>query len=194
MEGNEYDIFSELEHEMGRDLTQWRRRIVASFEKSCLAAMEIEEANADAVDTSNPAVYQSIKNHTISFLTPDWIEDKDSPRPGDHIEATGESYCYANYTSDGKTMPFRLPIGYRLHGTLRYLDVSPYINEAGLELRVHTDPELAYRYTHPFGLHLVLALPTITTDAGRLLPRRPEQIYLPLHYARTGLKVYPDPQ
>jgi hypothetical protein len=191
MERNEHDIFSQLEHEMGRDLSQWRRHIVARFEKSCQAAYEIEEAKIDdALNLTDPAVRASIKRHTIDFLIADWIEDKDSPRPGDFISVTGESYWHTMDTASGEMTPFRLPIGYKIEGPLLHWDILPYIDEAGLEARVHKDPELAYRHTHPFGLHLILDDPTITTDTGRLLQIYPDQIYLPIHYARTELKVY----
>ena len=191
MKENEYDIFSQLEHEMGRDLSQWRRHIVASFEKCCLAALEIEEAKAgDALDLTDPATRESIKRHTIDFLIADWIDTKDSPHPGDFISATGESYWHTMDSSNGEMTTFRLPIGYKIQGPLQHWDILPYIDEAGLEARVHKNPEQASQHTHPFGLHLILDDPTITTDAGRLLQIYPEQIYLPIHYARTELKVY----
>lgn len=192
MKGNEFDIFSELEHEIGRDLTQWRRRIVASFEKCCRAAMEIEEARVDPVDISDAAVYDSIKRHTIDFLIADWIEDKDSPHPTDVISVSGESLWYAEDDTTEGMKPFRLPAGYKIEGSLQHFDVMPYIDQAGLEARVHRDPELAYRHTHPFGLHLILNHPTITNDVGTVLPIRPEYIYLPIHYEQAKLRAYSD--
>lgn len=193
MESNEYDIFSELEHEIGRDLTQWRRHIVARFEKCCLAALEMEEAKInDAFDLTDPAVSEPIKNHIIDFLIAEWLDAKDSPRPGDFISVTGESYWYAPEEKGGEMRPFRLPIGYKIEGALQHWDVLPYIDEAGLETRVHRTPDLTYRHTHPFGLHLILDHPTITTDAGSLLPNRLEQIYLPIHYRRATLRTHSD--
>jgi hypothetical protein len=194
MKENEYDIFSQLEHEMGRDLTQWRRHIVASFERCCLAAFETEEAKTDdALDLTDPSVRESVKWHTVELLIAEWINIKDSPHPGDFISATGESYWHTMDTSSGELTTFRLPIGYKIEGSLQHWDILPYIDEAGLEERVHRDPELAYQHTHPFGLHLILDDPTITTDAGRLLPIHPDKIYLPIHYARTELKIYSEP-
>jgi hypothetical protein len=194
MEGNEYDIFSELEHEMGRDLTQWRRHIIACFERCCLAAFEIEEVKADPLDLTDPMVRESIKRHTIDFLISDWIDAKDSPRPGDFISVTGESYWHTIDDANREMTTFRLPMGYKIEGPLLHWDIFPYIDEAGLEEHVHRDSELAYRYTHPFGLHLILDHPTITNDVGTLLPIHPERVYLPIHYERAQLKVYSDPQ
>jgi hypothetical protein len=194
MEPNEYDIFSQLEHEMGRDLTQWRRDIIARFETCCLAAFEIEEAKADPLDLTDPVVRESIKKHTIDFLIAEWIDHKDSPRPGDLISVTGESYWHTLDGSSGEMTTFRLPIDYKIEGPLLHWDILPYIDEHGLEARVHSNAELAYRHTHPFGLHLILDNPTITNDVGTLLPIHPEQVYLPIHYERAELKVYSDPQ
>jgi hypothetical protein len=191
MEGNEYDIFSELEREIGRDLSQWRRSIVASFEKCCLAAYEIEEAKTDPLNLTDPVVRESIKRHTIDFLIADWIDDKDSPHPGDFISVTGETYWHIRDEDSGEMTTRRLPIGYKIEGSLMHWDVLPYIDEAGLEMHVHHDPELAYRHTHHFGLHLILDHPTIISDAGTILPISPEQVYLPIHYSRTTLKSFP---
>lgn len=193
MEGNEYDIFSELEHEIGRDLSQWRCSIIASFEKCCLAAYEIEEAKGDPLDLTDPVVRESIKRHTIDFLIAEWIANKDSPHPGDFISVTGGSYWHVRDEDSGEMTVRRLPIGYKIGGSLMHWDVLPYIDEAGLEGNVHHDPELAYRHTHHFGLHLILDHPTITSDAGNLLPIHREQIYLPIHYARTELRCYTNP-
>ena len=192
MEGNEYDIFSQLEREMGRDLTQWRRHIVARFEKCCLAAYEIEEAKSDPLDLTDPVVYESIKRHTIDFLIADWIEDKESPHPGDFISVTGESYWHLRDENNGEMTTRRLPIGYKIEGSLMHWDVLPYIDQVGLQLQAHRNPELAYQHTHHFGLHLILDNPTITTDTGRLLEIHPEQIYLPIHYEQATLKSYTD--
>lgn len=191
MEGNEYDIFFELEREIGRDLSQWRRSIVASFEKCCLAAYQIEEAKAEPLDLTDPAVRESIKKHIIDFLINDWIESKESPHPGDFISVTGGSYWHTLDNETGEMATFRLPIGYKIEGPLRHWDIKPYVDEAGLEVSAHRNPELALRHTHPFGLHLILDHPTIINDAGTILPISPKQAYLPIHYSRTTLKSFP---
>lgn len=193
MEGNEYDIFSELEREIGRDLSQWRRSIIASFEKCCLASYKIEEAKAEPLDLTDPAVRESIKSHTIDFLIAKWIDSKESPHPGDFISVTGESYWHTLDSDNGEMTTFRLPIGYKIQGSLLHPDVLPYIDEAGLAVGAHRDPELALRHTHPFGLHLVLSNPTITNEEGNLLPIYPEHVYLPIHYARAELRLYKNP-
>ena len=190
MRGNEYDIFSELEREMGRDLTQWRHDIIAVFEQCCLAALEIEEARSDPLDLTDPAVREAVKRHTTDFLVAGWLDLKDSPRPGDIIAATGETYWHTLDTGDGEMTTFRLPIGYKIEGPLMRWDILPYIDEAGLEARVHRNLELIGRHTHPFGLHLILDHPTITDERGGLLPIHAEQIYVPIHYERTALKAY----
>lgn len=191
MEGNEYDIFFELEREIGRDLSQWRRSIIASFEKCCLAAYQIEESRGEPLDLTDPAVRESIKKHIIDFLINDWIESKESPHPGDFISATGGSYWHTSDNETGEMTIFRLPIGYKIEGPLRHWDIKPYIDESGLEVGAHRNPELASRHTHPFGLHLILDHPTIISDAGTILPISPEQVYLPIHYSRTTLKSFP---
>lgn len=187
---NEFDIFSRLEHEMGCDLTRWRRDIVGSFEKCCLAAMKMEEAKAESLDLTNAVVRESIKTHTINFLIAAWLDHEDSPHPGDFISVTGESYWHTLDSSNGEMTTFRLPMEYKIEGPLLHWDILPYIDEAGLEEHVHRNAELAYRYTHPFGLHLILDHPTITNDVGTILPVSPEQVYLPIHYERTQLKRY----
>lgn len=189
---NEFDIFSRLEHEMGRDLTRWRRDIVASFERCCLAAMKMEEAKSDPLDLTDPAVRESIKRRTIDFLITEWLDHKDSPHPGDIISVTGESYWHTLDSSNGEMTTFRLPIDYKIEGPLMHWDILPYIDEAGLEGNVHRNSELTYRYTHDFGLHLILDHPTITNDVGTLLQIYPEQVYLPIHYERAQLKLYSD--
>lgn len=191
MEGNEYDIFFELEREIGRDLSQWRRSIVTSFEKCCLAAYQIEESKAGPLNLTDPAVRESIKKHIIDFLINDWIDSKESPHPGDFISATGGSYWHTSDNETGEMTIFRLPIGYKIEGPLRHWDIKPYIDEAGLEVGAHRNPELASKHTHPFGLHLILDHPTIISDAGTILPISPEQVYLPIHYSRTTLKSFP---
>ena len=193
MEGNEYDIFSQLEREIGRDLSQWRRKIIATFEEYCLAAYKIEESKAEPLDLTNPAARESIKRHIIDFLIAEWIDSKDSPHPGDFISVTGESYWHTLDSSNGGMETFRLPIGYKIQGPLLHWDVLPYIDEAGLAAGAHRDPELTYRHTHPFGLHLVLDNPTITNEEGNLMPIYPEHIYLPIHYARAELRRYANP-
>lgn len=190
MEGKEYDIFSELEHELGRDLSQWRRHIVASFEKCCQAAIEMERAKSDPLNLDDPVVYATIKHRTISFLIADWIEDKESPRPRDLISVTGSSYWYTLDETTGNMSPFRLPIGYKMEGPLIRWDVAPYIDEAGLDLDAHLNDELTYRHTRSFGVHLILEHPIITSDAGTLLQVDTDRAYVPIHYARTGLKLY----
>ncbi|MNH50331.1 hypothetical protein D3C73_19450 [compost metagenome] len=194
MEGNEYDIFSELEHEIGRDLSQWRRDIIASFERSCLAAYEIEEAKTDPLNLTDPAVRESVRKQIIDFLIAEWIDAKESPRPGDFISVAGESYWHTLDSSNGDLETFRLPIGYKIQGSLLHWDVLPYIDEAGLEAHAHRDPELVYKHTHPFGLHLILADPTITNEHGNLMPIYPEQVYLPMHYERATLRLYTNPE
>lgn len=192
MEQNERDIFSRLEHEIGRDLSQWRRDIVASFEKCCLIAFEIEESKppGSPLDINDPTVYQAIRNRVINLLAGVWIDDKNSPRPGDPIAVTGESYWLTLDSEAGEMTNFRLPIGYKIEGPLLHWDIKPYIDEAGLQERVHRNLELAYKHTHPFGLHLILDHPTICDEQGDILPIQPDQVYLPLHYARAQLKLY----
>lgn len=175
---------------MGRDLTRWRREIIASFEKCCLAAMKTEEAKTGSLDLTDPIVRESIKKHTIDFLIAEWLDHKDSPHPGDFISVAGETYWHTLDSDENEMTTFRLPIGYKIEGPLLHWDILPYIDEAGLEENIHRSSELAYRYTHPFGLHLILDHPTITNDVGTLLPIYPEQIYLPLHYERASLKCY----
>lgn len=193
MEENEYDIFSQLEHEIGRDLSQWRRGIIASFEKCCLAACKIEETKAGSLDLGDPSVRESIKRHTIDFLINDWIDSKESPHSGDFISVTGGSYWHTLDSSNGEMETFRLPIGYKIQGPLLHWDILPYIDEAGLGAGAHRDPALTYKHTHPFGLHLVLDNPTITNEEGNLMPIYPEYIYLPIHYARAELRLYKNP-
>ena len=191
MEGNEYDIFSELEHEMGRDLSQWRRDIVSSFEKCCRIAHDIEESRAgDAFDTTDPTIYGAIKRHTIDFHIADWLDRKESPHPGDIIAVTGESYWYTLDEANNTMTPFRLPIGYKIEGPLVHWDIQPYIDEAGLALGAYLDEKLASQHTHPFGLHLILDHPTFTSDAGSLLEIDADQVYVPMHYERADLKLF----
>lgn len=192
MERNEQDIFFDLEHEMGRDLTQWRRDITASFERCCRIAIEMEELRADdALEPADTATQESIKRHTIDFLIADWIDHKDSPHPRDFISVTGETYWYADDEETGEPVPYRLPMGHKLEGTLMRFEIRPYITEAGLEKRVHRNASKVYQYTHPYGLHLILEHATVVNDAGNVLPIYPDTVYLPIHYERAALRVYP---
>lgn len=192
MNSSERDIFSRLEHEMSRDLTQWRRDITASFESYCQIAIEMEEVRAgDAPNIGDTTVVNTIKRHTIDFLIADWTEHPDSPHRGDYVSATGESYWYAFDEENDRLRPYRLPMGYKIEGPFVDWRIEPYITEAGLEKRVRRNTKEEHQYTHPFGLHLILQHPAVISDAGIVLPIHPERIYLPLHYERTTLRVYP---
>ena len=57
MEGNEFDIFSRLEHEIGRDLSSWRRDILGKYEVCYRVALEIEESKInEPLNTTDPTV------------------------------------------------------------------------------------------------------------------------------------------
>lgn len=191
MEGNEYDIFSHLEQEMGRDLSEWRSRIVTRFEQCRRAALEIEIAKAGAaLDLNNSTVIDRVKNRILEFIIAEWIDEKESPGPGDLIAVTGESYWRMHDEESEQLVIRRLPIGHKIEGALLHLDILPYIDEAGLVVLAHSDPELEAQHTHHFGLHLVLHDPTIVNEVGTLLPIHPEQVYVPIHYERAKLRAY----
>ena len=192
---NEYDIFSRLDREIGHDLATWRHDILARFEACCRAAFEIEEAKTnEPLNLTDPTVYQAIKSHVIDFLITDWIDHEASPRPGDLISATGKSYWYTQDGNDGVLTALRLPAGHKVQGTLTHWDILPYIDEEGLEADAHKHPELIYKFFRPFGVHFILDNPTLTNEAGTLLPIHPERVYLPIHYEQSELRVYGSPQ
>ena len=77
-----------------------------------------------------------------------------------------------------------------MEGPLIRWDVAPYLDEAGLDLGAHLNDELTCKHTRSFGVHLILEHPIITSDAGTLLQVDTDQAYVPIHYARSGLKLY----
>lgn len=191
MKEDEHDIFSQLDHEIGRDLSDWRRDIIASFEKCCLVAYDIEEAKTDEpLNLTDPTVRQAIRSHVIDFLAADWVDSEASPHQGDFISVTGESYWHTQGSENDVPTLRKLPSGYKLQGVMAYWDIQPYIDQEGLEVDAHTSPQLIFQHLRPFGIQLVLDNPSVMNGAGVLLPVHHERAYIPLHYEQARLKVY----
>lgn len=192
MKEDEYDIFSKLDNEIGRDLSGWRSDIIACFEKCCTVAYDIEEVRTGApLNLTDPSVRQAVRSHIIDFLTADWTDLEASPHPGDFISVTGESYWHTQGSDNDVPVLHKLPAGHKLQGTVAHWDIRPYVDQEGLELDVHTNPELISGHIGLFGVHLILDNPTLTDDAGALLPVRYSQAYVPIHYKQAKLKTYP---
>lgn len=193
MEGNEFDIFSRLEHEIGRDLSIWRHAILERYEVCYRVALEIEESKTnEPLDLNDPTASQAIRSRILDFLVSEWSDLEASPQPGDFISVTGESFWHA-FDDDGELMTFKLLAGHKVQGTLAFWDILPYIDEAGLGFDAHRSPELIAKYLRPFGVHLVLDSPTITDEHGAPIPISPERVYLPIHYEQAELSLYKNP-
>lgn len=191
MEPHEHDIFSRLEREISHDLSQWRRSIVASFETCCLTAYDIEESKSnEPLNLTDPSIRQAIRSRTIDFLMTDWMEFDDTPRKGDFVSLSGESFWHTLDDTNGDLKVFKLPANHKIHGNMMSWDILPYLDEAGLDEDAHKHPDLTSRYVRPFGIHLVLDSPTITDQQGVPAFIAPDRIYLPIHYERANLKLY----
>jgi hypothetical protein len=191
MKEDKYDIFSQLDREIGRDLSGWRRDIIANFEKCLLAAYEIEEGKTDEpLNLTDPTVRQAIRSHAIDLFKDDWMESEASPQKGDFISVTGESYWHTQGNENDVPTLRKLPAEYKLQGAVAYWDIQPYVDQEGLELDAHTNPQLIFRYLRPFGVQLVIDHPTLTNEAGTSLPVHHERAYLPIHYEQTELRTY----
>jgi hypothetical protein len=194
MEGSEYDIFSRLEREMSRDLSQWRHDILSRFDVYCRIAFEAEEAKTDEpLNLIDPAVSQAIKSHLTDYLVAEWNSIDAAPKPNDFLSITGESFWHTYDSSDEGLMTYKLPKGHKIQGTLTRWDILPYIDEAGLELGAHRKLELIHKYFRPFGIHLMLDNPTITDEHGDLMSIYPERVYLPIPYERAKLELFGNP-
>ena len=191
MEHNGYDIFAELDHEMGRDLSQWRREAVASFEGCFSVACDIEQSRSRTrLDFNNPAVREMLKNRTINLLLAELRDMDGSPKPGDLISVTGETYWHIQEEGDDGPRIRKLPAGHKIQGDLMHYDIGPYIDEQGLDIDVHLYPERLTTQLKMFGLQLVLTDLSHHDEFGEELRMTAKQIYLPIHYQRAELRLY----
>lgn len=119
MEGSESDIFSRLEREMSRDLSQWRHNILGRFDICCRIAFETEEAKTDEpLNLIDPVVSQAIKSHLTDYLIAEWNSIDTAPKPNDYLSVTGESFWHTYDSSDEGLMIYKLPKGHKIQGTL----------------------------------------------------------------------------
>ena len=192
MDSSEHELFSRLEHELGRDLSAWRRDIVHRFESCFVAAYDIEASTRGGVlDVNDLTVRQAIRSRLIDLLAADWLRLADSPSHGDFISVTGETFWHTPSLDDAPLVS-KLPAGHKIQGEMAHWDIAPYVDEAGLEGDTYRQPEHIFSHLRLFGVHLVLDHPTFTNELGIPLPLKSDRITVPIHYERARLIRYPN--